>query len=59
MNNNITLNLNIASYYLNHLASPDISTWHTGGGPITQTTKNLGLHNDNKRDVERTRKMAN
>ena len=35
VNNNTTLNLNIASYFLNILDSPDVSTWFTTGGPIT------------------------
>ena len=35
---------NIASYYLNHLATPEISIWHTKGGSITQTIKHIGLH---------------
>ena len=34
VNNNITLNLNIDSYFLNILASLDVSTWFTTGGPI-------------------------
>ena len=44
MNNNISLRLNIVSYYLKHLENPDISTWNTSGGPITQTIKHLGLN---------------
>ena len=34
VNNNTILNLNIASYFLNILASPGASTWSTTGGPI-------------------------
>ena len=33
VNKNTILNLNIASYFLNILASPDVSTWSTYGGP--------------------------
>ena len=43
VNKNAILNLNIASYFLNILASPDVSTWSTTGGPINKTIKNLGL----------------
>ena len=43
VNKNTILNLNIASYFLNILASPDVSTWSTTGGPINRTIKHLGL----------------
>ena len=43
VNKNTLLNLNIASYCLNILASPDVSTWSTTGGPITIKIKHLGL----------------
>ena len=59
MNNNIYLNLNISSYYINQLASPYISTWHTAGGPITQKTKHLDLNKHHIRTVEITWKMVN
>ena len=36
MNNNTNLNLNITSYFLNTVASPDLPTWFTTGGPITK-----------------------
>ena len=39
VNNNTTLNLNIASYFLNILASPDVSIWFTTGGPIKKNNK--------------------
>ena len=32
-----SLNLNIASYFINTLAYPHANTWHHRGGPITQT----------------------
>ena len=34
VNKNTFLNLNTASYFINILASPDLSTWSTTGGPI-------------------------
>ena len=43
VNKNKILNLNIASYLLNILASLDVSTWSTTSGPINKTTKHLGL----------------
>ena len=43
VNKNITLNLNIASHFLNILGYPDVSTWFTKGGPVTRTIKHLGL----------------
>ena len=59
MNNNTILNLNIASYFLNVLASPDESTWSTTGGPINKTIKHLGLTRHYRKKVERTRHMVN
>ena len=59
MNNNITLDMNIYSYDLNHLSYPDISTYHIAGGPITQTTKHIGLNKYHRGTVERTSKMVN
>ena len=34
VNNNTTMNLNIASYFLYVLASPDLLKWFTTGVPI-------------------------
>ena len=45
VNKNTWLNLKIASYFLNILASPDLSTWSTTGGPINKTIKYFGLLN--------------
>ena len=59
VNNNTTLNLNIISYFLNILDSPDVSTWYTTGGPITKTIKHLGLTKHRRRTVERTWLMVN
>ena len=39
VNKNTLLNLNIASYFLNILASPDVSTWFNTGGPINKKNK--------------------
>ena len=52
------LNLKIASYFLNILASPDVSTMSTTGGPINET-KNLGLTRHHKKKVKRTWYMVN
>ena len=39
VNKNTLLNLNIASYFLNILAYPDLSTWSTTSGPIKKNNK--------------------
>ena len=59
MNNNKILNLNIASYYLNVLASPDESTWSTTGGTINKTIEHLGLTRHHRKTVEKTWHMVN
>ena len=41
VNKNTLLNLNIAFYFINILASPDVLTWSTTGGPINKTIKIL------------------
>ena len=51
VNNNTTLNLNIVSYSLNILASPDVSTWFTTGGTIIKTIKHLGLNKNQRKTV--------
>ena len=43
VNKNALPNLNIYSYFLNILASPDVSTWFTTGGPINKMIKYIGL----------------
>ena len=53
------LNLNIASYFINILASPDVSTWLTTGGPINKTIKHLGLTRNHGKTVEKTWHMVN
>ena len=59
MNNNIALNFNIASNYLNSLSSPDIPTWHTACGPTTRTIKKIGINKHNRKTVEITWKFLN
>ena len=59
MNKNTLLNLNIASYFPNILASPDVSTWSTTGRPINKTIKHLGLTRHHRHKVERTWHMVN
>ena len=59
VNKNTILNLNIASYFLNVLASPDESTWSTTGGSINKTIKNLCLTRHYRKTVERTWLMVN
>ena len=59
VNKNTILNLNIASYSLNILASPYVSTWSTTGGPIHKTMKHPGLTRHHRKTVERTWYMVN
>ena len=59
VNRNTLLNLNITSYFLNILASPDVSTWSTTGGPINKTIKYLGLTRHHQNTAERTWCMVN
>ena len=59
VNKNTLLNLNIASYFLSILASPDVSTWSTTGGPINITIKNVGLTRHHRKTVERAWHMFN
>ena len=41
VDNNRTINLNIAFYFLNILASSDVLTWYTTRATITKTIKIL------------------
>ena len=59
VNKNTLLNLNIASYFLNILDSPDVLTWFTTDGPINKTIKHLGLTRHHRKTVERTWHMVN
>ena len=52
-------NLNIVCYFLNILASQDVLTGFTSGGPITKTIKNLGLTKHSQKTVERMCQMVN
>ena len=49
-----TLNINIVSYFLETLASPNEKTWHDTGGPITQTINHFSLNPNHQRSVEKT-----
>ena len=59
VNKNTFLNLNITSYFIKILASPDVSTWYTTGGTINKTIKHLGLTRHHRKTVERTWHMVN
>ena len=59
VNNNTTMNLNIASYFINILASPDVSTWFTTCGTMAKTIKHLGLTKHHQNKVERMWHMVN
>ena len=59
VNINTLLNLNIASYFLNILAYPDVLTWLPTGGPINKTIKHPGLTKYHRKTVERTWQMVN
>ena len=48
------LNLDIASYFLNILDSPDVWTWSNTGGTINKTIKHFGITRNHKKTVERT-----
>ena len=56
---NTIINLNIASYFLNILASTYVSTQSTTGGPINKTIKNIGLTRHHWQKVERTWNIFN
>ena len=49
-----SLNINIAYYFLETLASLHKSTWHHRGVTITQTINNLSLYHNHRRSVEHT-----
>ena len=53
VNKNTILNLNIASYFLNILASPDESTWSTKGGNINKTIEHLRLSRHHQKTIKR------
>ena len=49
-----SLKINIASYFIETLASPHENTWHHRGGPITQTIDSISLNPNHQRAVEHT-----
>ena len=49
-----SLNINIASYFIETLASPHENTWHHRGGPITQTIDHIYLNPNHRRFMEHT-----
>ena len=49
-----SLNINIASYFLETLASPNEKTWNDRGGTITQTINPFSLNTNHRRSVEHT-----
>ena len=51
VNKRTLLNLDIASCFLNILASPDVSTWFATGGPMNKTIKHLGLTKHHRNTV--------
>ena len=59
VNKNTLLNLSIASYFINILAFPDVSTWSTTGRPINKTIKNVGITRHHQKTVERMWHMVN
>ena len=59
VNNDKIINLNIASYFLNVLDSPDEATWSTKGGPINKTIEHLRLTRHHQKTIERTWNMVN
>ena len=54
LENKQKLNINIASFFLETLASPNEKTWHDTGGPITQTINHFSLNPNHRRLVENT-----
>ena len=53
MENKQKLNINIASYFLETLASSNEQTWHDTGDTITQTINNFSLNPNHRRFVEK------
>ena len=49
-----SLNINIASYFLETLASLHENTWHHRGGPITQTINHFYPNHNNLQYVPQT-----
>ena len=53
LENKQQLNINIASFFLVTLASPNKKTWHDTGCPITKTINNFYLNPNHWRSVKR------
>ena len=49
-----SLNINIASYFIETLASLHENNWHHRRGPITQTIDHFSLNPNHRRSVEHT-----
>ena len=49
-----SLNINISSYFLETLASPNEKTWHERVGPFTQKINQFSLNPNHRRSVEHT-----
>ena len=49
-----TININIASFFLETLAFPNEKTWHETGGPIKQTINHFSINHKHRRLVENT-----
>ena len=58
VNNNKTLNLNIAANFLNVLCSPNKSTWSTKGGPINKTVEHLRVSRHHQKTIKRIWRMV-
>ena len=56
LENKQKININIASLFLETLASRNKKTWHDTGGPITKTINHFSLNPNHRRYVEKTRK---
>ena len=54
LENKQKLNINIASFFLETLASPNEKTWHDTGVPITKTINHFSLNPNHRRSVEKT-----
>ena len=56
LENKQKLNITIASFFLETLASLNEKTWHDTGGPITKTINHFYLNPNHRRSVKKTRK---
>ena len=54
LENKQKLNINITSFFLDTLASPNEKTRHDTGGPITKTINHFSLNPNHRRSVEKT-----